>query len=40
VLEAAFTGGGVHVVSVPVDYAENSRVLIDELQAHATERRG
>ena len=39
-LEAAFTGGGAHVVSVPVDYAENSRVLIDELQAHATERRG
>src|SRR5215813_6198639 len=39
-LEAAFAGGGAHVVSVPVDYAENSRVLIDELQAHATERRG
>jgi acetolactate synthase-1/2/3 large subunit len=39
-LEAAFAGGGAHVVSVPVDYTENSRVLIDELQAHATERRG
>src|SRR5215468_8326053 len=38
-LEAGFTGGGVHVVSVPVDSAENSRVLIDELQAHAAEGR-
>jgi len=38
-LEAAFVGGGVHVVAVPVDYAENSRVLIDELQAHAAEGR-
>jgi acetolactate synthase I/II/III large subunit len=35
-LEAAFAGGGVHVVSAPVDYSENSRTLIDELQAHAT----
>jgi acetolactate synthase I/II/III large subunit len=34
-LEAAFAGGGVHLVSVPVDYSENSRVLIDELRAHA-----
>jgi acetolactate synthase I/II/III large subunit len=34
-LEAAFTAGGVHLVSVPVDYSENSRVLIDELRAHA-----
>ena len=39
-LNAAFAGGGVHIVSVPVDYAENSRILIDELQAHAAERRG
>jgi len=34
-LEAAFAGGGVHVVSVPVDYSENSRTLIDELQARS-----
>jgi acetolactate synthase I/II/III large subunit len=34
-LEAAFAAGGVHLVSVPVDYSENSRVLIDELRAHA-----
>jgi acetolactate synthase-1/2/3 large subunit len=31
-LEAAFQQGGVHIVSVPVDYSENTRVLIDELQ--------
>lgn len=34
-LEAAFITGGIHLVSVPVDYSENSRVLIDELRAHA-----
>lgn len=32
VLEAAFTGGGVHLVSVPVDYSENVRVLVNELR--------
>jgi acetolactate synthase-1/2/3 large subunit len=31
-LEAAFKGGGVHLVSVPVDYSENKRVLVDELR--------
>ena len=34
-LEAAFGGGGVHLVTVPVDYSENMRVLVDELRAHA-----
>ena len=33
-LEAAFTSRGVHLVVVPVDYSENSRVLIEELGAH------
>jgi acetolactate synthase-1/2/3 large subunit len=35
-LEAAFAGGGVHLVTVPVDYSENMRVLVEELgdQAH------
>jgi len=33
-LEAAFAGGGVHVVAVPVDYSENMRVLVDELREH------
>jgi acetolactate synthase I/II/III large subunit len=36
-LEAAFTGGGVHLVAVPVDYSENVRVLVNELRAHAKE---
>ncbi len=35
-LEAAFVGGGVHVVTVPIDYSENMRVLVDELRAHAS----
>ena len=32
-LEAAFKGGGVHLVAVPIDYSENKRVLVDELRA-------
>ena len=32
-LEAAFEGGGVHLVAVPIDYSENIRVLVDELRA-------
>ncbi len=32
VLEAAFAGGGVHLVDVPIDYSENTRVLVDELR--------
>ncbi|MGE0279511.1 MAG: acetolactate synthase large subunit [Rhizobiaceae bacterium] len=31
-LEAAFAGGGVHLVDVPIDYSENMRVLVDELR--------
>jgi acetolactate synthase I/II/III large subunit len=31
-LEAAFAGGGVHLVVVPIDYSENTRVLVDELR--------
>lgn len=34
-LEAAFAGGGVHLVDVPVDYSENTRVLVDELRNRA-----
>jgi acetolactate synthase-1/2/3 large subunit len=30
-LEAAFAAGGVHLVAVPIDYSENTRVLVDEL---------
>jgi thiamine pyrophosphate-dependent acetolactate synthase large subunit-like protein len=32
VLEAAFNGGGVHLVAVSVDYSENIRVLVEELR--------
>ena len=31
-LEQAFAGGGVHLVIVPIDYSENKRVLVEELQ--------
>lgn len=30
-LEAAFAAGGVHLVDVPIDYSENTRVLVEEL---------
>lgn len=33
-LEAAFLQGGVHLVDVPIDYSENTRVLVDELRNH------
>jgi acetolactate synthase-1/2/3 large subunit len=33
-LDAAFEAGGVQLVVVPVDYSENIRVLIDELNAN------
>lgn len=35
-LEAAFAGGGVHLVGVLVDYSENARVLVDELRAYVS----
>lgn len=31
-LDAAFAGGGVHLVVVPIDYSENDRVLVQELK--------
>ena len=34
-LEAAFAAGGVHLVTVPIDYSENTRVLVDELGGQA-----
>jgi acetolactate synthase-1/2/3 large subunit len=33
-LEEAFRHGGVNLVTVPVDYSENMRVLIDELKGN------
>ena len=32
VLENAFTAGGVQLVVVPIDYSENTRVLVEELR--------
>jgi acetolactate synthase I/II/III large subunit len=37
-LEAAFEAGGVQLVVVPVDYSENSRVLVEELGRLVTEK--
>jgi acetolactate synthase-1/2/3 large subunit len=34
-LEAAFAEGGVHLVTVPIDYSENTRVLVEELGGRA-----
>jgi acetolactate synthase-1/2/3 large subunit len=31
-LQEAFEAGGVHLVTVPIDYSENVRVLVDELR--------
>ena len=31
-LEAAFSEGGVQLIAVPIDYSENTRVLVDELR--------
>ena len=31
-LREAFGAGGVHLVTVPIDYSENARVLVDELR--------
>ncbi len=39
-LEAAFSGGGVHLVCVPVDYSENMRVLGDGLRDNASKSGG
>ncbi len=36
-LEAAFQGGGVHLVAVPIDYTENTRVLVTELRARVAQ---
>ena len=36
-IQAAFEGGGVHLLEVPINYSENIRVLVDELQASANE---
>ncbi len=37
-LETAFQSGGVHLITIPIDYSENVRVLVDELQARESQR--
>jgi acetolactate synthase-1/2/3 large subunit len=32
-LEQAFSAGGLHLIAVPIDYSENTRVLVDELRS-------
>jgi acetolactate synthase-1/2/3 large subunit len=34
-LDAAFAAGGVHLVTVPIDYSENTRVFVEELGGRA-----
>jgi acetolactate synthase-1/2/3 large subunit len=34
-LDRAFQEGGVQLVAVPIDYSENTRVLVDEFRNHA-----
>jgi acetolactate synthase-1/2/3 large subunit len=36
-LEAAFARGKTQLVTVPVDYSENMRVLVDELRGYASQ---
>jgi acetolactate synthase I/II/III large subunit len=39
ILKQALDQGGVHVVCTPIDYSENQRVLVAELEAHQREKR-
>jgi acetolactate synthase I/II/III large subunit len=36
-LDDAFKDGGVHLVTVPIDYVENTRVLVEELRGRVPE---
>ena len=36
-IESAFKETGVHLITVPIDYIENTRVLLDELQGRVPE---
>jgi acetolactate synthase-1/2/3 large subunit len=37
-LESAFREGGIHLVEVPIDYSESSRVLVEELRNRCLEK--
>ena len=36
VLHEAFEAGGVHLITAPVDYSDNLRILVDELHSAVT----
>ena len=36
-LEGAFKDTGVHLITVPIDYVENTRVLVEELRGRVPE---
>ena len=36
-MEGAFKDTGVHLITVPIDYVENTRVLVEELQGRVPE---
>jgi acetolactate synthase I/II/III large subunit len=36
-LDGAFKEGGVQLVTVPIDYVENTRVLVEELRGRVPE---
>ncbi len=37
IIDAAFKGGGVHLIDVRIDYSEDVRVLVDELKHRVKE---
>jgi acetolactate synthase-1/2/3 large subunit len=37
ILDNAFKEGGVQLLTVPIDYMENTRVLVEELQGRVPE---
>ena len=36
-MEGAFKDTGVHLITVPIDYVENTRVLVEELRGRVPE---
>jgi acetolactate synthase I/II/III large subunit len=34
-LDQAFREGGVQLIAIPIEYSENTGVLVDELRKHA-----
>jgi acetolactate synthase-1/2/3 large subunit len=36
-IESAFKDGGIHVITIPIDYSENTRVLVEELRGRVPE---